>query len=713
MMGLIGFTVGFVGFLMHQFIDIIAETKWDRGNEILRPSAGGSGIPELIGYLNGTLLRHIFNFKTIIVKFLSCVYLPFFNRFRNSEDRRNFISAGAAAGVSSAFGAPVGGLLFAMEEVSSFWNTKLSWQTFFCCMVSTFTTDLLNSAFTAFRYDGDFGLFKTNKYILFAITKEIDLNIIGVIPAALIGALGGIFGSLFTFLNLKIQRARRRLISKIKRPIGKKIFRMSEPVLIMIIFGTLSVLLPHAFECTDYSCPVNKSNRSSKTCVFGINTEKNLELYSCPESKIVEIGGQEFKNGSYNQVATLLFLTGESAIGHLFSRNTHYEMDLAPLAVVFVCLFHLGLLGCWFIYFKWLSCPYVLLLVMVRLGKSKSGWFRVTVQMYAVLAGRFIGGLYGRFIGRLFVDVFGIHLTGYWAWIDPGAFSLLGAASFFGGVSRLTMSLTVIMVELTNDIQFLLLIMTSIMVAKWVGDFVTHPLYHALLEFKCIPFLDAEPIIIRDKTKNVSLELFTVKDMMTSPVLTVHTRETVSHLAELLYSTCHSGFPVVKKISPEYANTFCGLITRLEISVLLLHSQIFETQANSSKDEPEVLDIAYSEFCMSKIVDSVRLEELIKTYINEEKFKHLYINIHPYMNQSATCIQGQFSLHRAYIIFRSLGLRHLTIVNQENQVSGIITRKDLMGFMLEERLHNQMHSSLTPRSSNDTNYKMFNVVSKS
>ena len=43
--------------------------------------------------------------------------LPFFQRFRNSKDRRNFISAGAAAGIASAFGAPVGGLLFAMEEV--------------------------------------------------------------------------------------------------------------------------------------------------------------------------------------------------------------------------------------------------------------------------------------------------------------------------------------------------------------------------------------------------------------------------------------------------------------------------------------------------------------------------------------------------------------------------------------------------------------------
>ena len=47
-----------------------------------------------------------------------------------------------------------------------------------------------------------------------------------------------------------------------------------------------------------------------------------------------------------------------------------------------------------------------------------------------------------------------------------GAFALLGSVSFFAGVTRLTISLTVIMVEITNDIHQLLLIMISIMVAK-------------------------------------------------------------------------------------------------------------------------------------------------------------------------------------------------------------------------------------------------------
>ena len=47
------------------------------------------------------------------------------------------------------------------------------------------------------------------------------------------------------------------------------------------------------------------------------------------------------------------------------------------------------------------------------------------------------------------VDLFGLFIgESYWNWIDPGAFALIGSASFFGGVARLAPAITVIMVML-------------------------------------------------------------------------------------------------------------------------------------------------------------------------------------------------------------------------------------------------------------------------
>ena len=103
MMGLIGFSVGLLGFLLHQIIDLISELKWEHTIEyikngdfttawlwtfsysfiflvissllvIYQPSAAGSGIPEIIGFLNGTRIKDIFKVQTLIVKFLSCAF---------------------------------------------------------------------------------------------------------------------------------------------------------------------------------------------------------------------------------------------------------------------------------------------------------------------------------------------------------------------------------------------------------------------------------------------------------------------------------------------------------------------------------------------------------------------------------------------------------------------------------------------------------------
>jgi len=79
--------------------------------------------------------------------------------------------------------------------------------------------------------------------------------------------------------------------------------------------------------------------------------------------------------------------------------------------------------------------------------------------------------------------------------MDPGVFALIGAASFFAGVSRLSIALAVIITELSNDIEFLLPIMLAVMIAKSLADLTTHSLYHALLEVRCVPFLDRDPVV--------------------------------------------------------------------------------------------------------------------------------------------------------------------------------------------------------------------------
>jgi chloride channel 3/4/5 len=125
-------------------------------------SAAGSGVAEIKVIVSGFVLHGYLGVKTLTVKMLALILSvasglsvgkegPFVHiatcvgniscrlfakYYRNDMKRREALSAAAASGVAVAFGAPIAGVLFSLEEISYYFPPKTLFRTFFCCIVS-------------------------------------------------------------------------------------------------------------------------------------------------------------------------------------------------------------------------------------------------------------------------------------------------------------------------------------------------------------------------------------------------------------------------------------------------------------------------------------------------------------------------------------------------------------------------------------------------
>lgn len=112
-----------------------------------------------------------------------------------------------------------------------------------------------------------------------------------------------------------------------------------------------------------------------------------------------------------------------------------------------------------------------------------------------------IGGLIGRAVGlgmeslqRHYGEVGIFAVCGRTTQcITPGVYAMVGAASLLGGVTRMTVSLVVIMFELTGGLEYMLPIMVAVMVSKWVGDACgKESMYDLMVAVKGYPYLDTK-----------------------------------------------------------------------------------------------------------------------------------------------------------------------------------------------------------------------------
>ncbi|KAI0363373.1 Clc chloride channel, partial [Pilatotrama ljubarskyi] len=189
--------------------------------------AAGSGISEIKCILAGFVMKGFLGFWTFFIKSVTlplviasglsvgkegpsvhvacCIgnlVASMFKRFSRSQVKmREILTASSAAGVAVAFGSPIGGVLFSIEEMSSVFSIKTMWRSFFCALVATVTLSAMNP-------------YRSGKLVLFQVTYDRDWHFFEIIFFIILGIFGGMYGAFVVKFNLQVAEFRRRYLGK-------------------------------------------------------------------------------------------------------------------------------------------------------------------------------------------------------------------------------------------------------------------------------------------------------------------------------------------------------------------------------------------------------------------------------------------------------------------------------------------------------------------
>ena len=320
------------------------------------PNAVGSGIPEVKAYLNGVRVQRFSSLRLFAVKIIgtilsvstdlaigpegplvqigaiigaSCTKLPNMlcrllpasflshglwkfitidlSHFATDKERRILVSIGSAAGFAAAFGAPIGGLLFAMEETSTYFETSMFVKTLIATVVGTFLLSVYHGDLSKFSiiYLGEFD----------SPDNNIFLNRVEEIPLyLLLATVGGVMGGLFCNFFIFLQLWRRRVFPSKSRRFR---WKLAEVALVSLLTSSLMYFLP-ILPQTDWTC---RSTTSSE--IHTIEYMNHSHQFDCPDGQI-------------NELATIFFGNRENTISDILSNPAQFHpMTLWTTGLVF------------------------------------------------------------------------------------------------------------------------------------------------------------------------------------------------------------------------------------------------------------------------------------------------------------------------------------------------------------------------------------------
>ncbi|KAL2067297.1 hypothetical protein VTL71DRAFT_1721 [Oculimacula yallundae] len=528
--------------------------------------AAGSGIPEIKTILSGFVIPHFLDFKVLLVKAVGATFAvstgmclgkegPFvhistcvgylvaslFPKYReNGRKMREMLSVACSSGLSVAFGAPIGGVLFSYEEISTYFPRKVLWRAFVCSLFAAIVLKALNPT-------------GTGKLVLFETNYGIDYDPIHYLVFVFLGISGGLFGGVFCRANFLWSKTFRKYSIINNHPV----FELS-----LVILVTVLLQFP------------NPLTREPGDIII-----KNL-LVDCRHPQGSWVCEQEAMEDK--------------------SR-----------------------------YYGWLVYGTVVKLVLTIVT------FGCKVPSGIIIPALDAGALFGRLIGQIIPTN------------SPGMFAMVGAAAFLAGVSRMTVSLAVIMFELTGEVDYVPPFMIAIMVAKWVADALSSESVYDLAQTVLgHPFLDPEHAlgIVRDKGLLVE-ELIPPSQTMREITLDVGPdyRVPKSLLATKLCQLKARGLMDAGLVLVDSNNMLHGYLAQGELDFALTEDGVL--------NDHEPVDL---------------LEGVISTFID----------------RTPLTICAKAPMEYAVELFGKLGLRHLIVVEEgSGKVVGVIIKKRLVVFL--------------------------------
>lgn len=550
--------------------------------KVWAPAAAGLGILEIKCIVSGFGMKGFLGWWTLAIKSIglplaisaglsvgkegpsvhyavcvgNCIAKLFDTYRRSASKAREFLTATSAAGVAVAFGSPMGGVLFSIEEISSTFQLLTIWKLYVCALIAVATLAAMNP-------------FRNGQLVLFEVTYDTNWHYFEIPIYIVIGVFGGVYGIVVLKLNKRVVLFRKRFLHN---------YAVREVVVLAVLTACI--------------CYFNEFLRLDMT------ESMQILFHECDESFSHDICNP--KAPKTRILASLLFAT---VARMLFTIITY---------------------GC----------------------KVPAGIFVPSMAAGATF-GRALG-LVAELVYENNKDLALFSTCPKDKCIIGGTYAFLGAGAALSGITHLTVTVVIVMFELTGALRYIVPTMIVVAVTKAINDkWGEGGIADQMIKFNGLPLIDAKDEFVFNTTVEAAMAHATVVLPTASSAIL-----TKAQIKNLLDKTNFRGFPVVTT----YENPrILGYVSRLDLEYALT---IHDRFAGSTP----------CQFTPTRAENTIDLSSIVKQL-------PLTINVHA-------------RLEYVLDIFVKLGPR-LILVEDAGQLVGIVTRKDMLRY--EYTMHAMTH----------------------